>query len=98
MDPNVRVRQLLNKTVAPKLTELKCVYRRCFLFGLALSLAYLNYRGLTVVGHTIITAVIVILVPFVILVVLCAPDVRPLNWLKIDLPNVDWVSNEELTL
>ena len=54
-----------------------------FLFGLALSLAYLNYRGLTVVGHTIMTAVLVILVPFIILTVLCIPDIEPSNWLKV---------------
>ncbi|GAX81477.1 hypothetical protein CEUSTIGMA_g8906.t1 [Chlamydomonas eustigma] len=64
--------------------------RVAFLFGLSLSLAYLNYRGLTVVGHTIITAVVVILVPFIILTLLCIPSVEPKNWIRVDWDNVDW--------
>ena len=54
-----------------------------FLFTLSLLLAYLNYRGLTVVGHTILTAVIVILVPFLILTALCVPYVNTSNWMKV---------------
>ncbi len=46
-------------------------------------LSYLNYRGLTVVGHTITTAVLVILVPFIILTVLSVPHVQPRNWLQV---------------
>ena len=58
-------------------------YFRVFLFTLSLLLGYLNYRGLTVVGHTILTAVIVILVPFLILTALCVPYVKTSNWMKV---------------
>jgi amino acid transporter len=57
-----------------------------FLFSLSLLLGYLNYRGLTVVGHTILTAVIVILVPFLILTALCVPYVNTANWIKVRWP------------
>ena len=35
---------------------------RYLLVGLSLLLSYLNYRGLTVVGHAIVTSIIAILV------------------------------------
>jgi amino acid transporter len=57
--------------------------RRAFLFTLSLTLGYLNYRGLTVVGHTIVTAVILIVIPFVLIVVLAIPKIDPNNWLQV---------------
>ena len=42
------------------------------------------------VGHTITTAVLVIVVPFIILTVLSVPHIQPGNWLKMDLEAVDW--------
>ena len=40
------------------------------------------------VGHTILTAVIVILVPFLILTALCVPYVKTTNWMKV--MNASW--------
>jgi len=64
--------------------------RKAFLMGMSLLLSYLNYRGLTVVGHTIVTSCLAILVPFVLLTALCVPHLEPRNWLQMDLDKLDW--------
>ncbi|GAX81476.1 hypothetical protein CEUSTIGMA_g8905.t1 [Chlamydomonas eustigma] len=64
--------------------------RMLFLFGLSFTLSYLNYRGLTVVGHTITTAVILIIIPFVLLTAMSVPKIEPKNWLQVDWDTVDW--------
>ena len=46
-------------------------------------LTYLNYRGLTVVGHAITTSILAIVIPFALLVVFSVPYVQPSNWLQV---------------
>ncbi len=48
----------------------------CFLVGMSVLLSWLNYRGLTVVGHAVITSTIAIVLPFVLLCLLCIPHIK----------------------
>lgn len=52
------------------------------MLAVSLSLTYLNYRGLSVVGHTAMTTTIFIITPFVLLCALAAPHATPSNWLQ----------------
>jgi amino acid transporter len=61
-----------------------------FVVVLSLSLTYLNYRGLNVVGHTAMTTTIFIITPFLLLCGLAAPHAQPANWLKFDASAVKW--------
>lgn len=61
-----------------------------FVVALSLSLTYLNYRGLNVVGHTAMTTTIFIITPFLLLCGLAAPHAQPANWLKFDPAAVKW--------
>lgn len=63
-----------------------------FLVGMALLLSYMNYRGLTVVGHSLVASALAILVPFVLLIVLAIPHIRPANWLVFEPKEVDWTT------
>eukprot|EP00798_Chlamydomonas_sp_ICE-L_P006811 gene6811-30783_t len=56
--------------------------RTYFLIGMSLMLSYLNYRGLNVVGHAVITSCVAIVIPFLIFVILAAPKVEPSNWIQ----------------
>ena len=47
--------------------------RSCFLVGMSLLLSWLNYRGLTVVGHAVVTSTVAIVLPFVLLCALALP-------------------------
>ncbi len=51
--------------------------------GLSLSLTYLNYRGLHVVGNAVVTGTLFILVPFVVLTLACVPHAKPSNWTQV---------------
>mmetsp|Transcript_4121 Transcript_4121/g.11811 ORF Transcript_4121/g.11811 Transcript_4121/m.11811 type:complete len:657 (-) Transcript_4121:1518-3488(-) len=64
--------------------------RLTFLVGMSLFLSYLNYRGLSVVGHTIIISCVAIIMPFVVIVLLAIPHMQPENWTKVDWPSVNW--------
>ncbi len=50
----------------------------------------MNYRGLTVVGNSMIASAIAIVVPFVLLVLLSLPHIKPVNWVEYDEKQVDW--------
>jgi amino acid transporter len=52
--------------------------------------AYLNYRGLMIVGKAAIVMTVFLLVPFLILIGLSVPHIQPVNWLQVDLANVQW--------
>lgn len=60
------------------------------MLALSLSLTYLNYRGLNVVGHTAMTTTIFIITPFVLLCGLAAPHADPANWTKFEPGAVQW--------
>eukprot|EP00884_Botryococcus_braunii_P015193 jgi/Botrbrau1/23675/Bobra.55_2s0056.1 len=67
-------------------------WRRILLcIALSIALAYLNYRGLTIVGYAAVGMTIFIIVPFLFLIGFCAPHLRPANWAVVDLPSVDWM-------
>jgi hypothetical protein len=46
-----------------------------FLVGMCLVLSYLNYRGLTVVGHSLLASALAVLLPFILLSLLAIPKV-----------------------
>jgi amino acid transporter len=54
-----------------------------FLITLSLSLTYMNYRGLHVVGNAVVTGTLFILVPFIVLSFACIPHTEPRNWVKV---------------
>ena len=60
------------------------------LFAISLLLAYLNYRGLTIVGRAALAMTAFIILTFVILCALSVPHLRPANWLVVDLGTVEW--------
>jgi len=66
--------------------------RTVSLFVVSIFLAYLNYRGLTIVGRVAIGMTLFIIVTFIVLVCASIPHIQPRNWLVVDLPSVDWRS------
>ncbi|KXZ49449.1 hypothetical protein GPECTOR_21g675 [Gonium pectorale] len=64
--------------------------RVVFLVGMSLLLSWLNYRGLTVVGHAVVTSTVAILLPFLLLCALCVPHIDVSNYTKVDWDTVDW--------
>ncbi|KAL8541566.1 hypothetical protein ACS0TY_002724 [Phlomoides rotata] len=60
------------------------------LLGITLSLTYLNYRGLTIVGLSAIFLACFSLFPFVVMGVLSIPRIRPRRWLVVNYSKVDW--------
>jgi amino acid transporter len=69
------------------------IHHRCrmvFVVVLSLSLTFLNYRGLNVVGHTAMTTTVFIITPFLLLCGLAAPYAEPRNWLAFDASTVQW--------
>ena len=64
--------------------------RSLSLFVVSIILAYLNYRGLTIVGRVAIGMTLFIILTFVVLICASIPHLQPRNWLVVDLPTVDW--------
>ena len=64
--------------------------RSLSLFVVSIILAYLNYRGLTIVGRVAIGMTLFIILTFVVLICASIPHLQPRNWLVVDLPSVDW--------
>ncbi|KAJ9529358.1 hypothetical protein QJQ45_013786 [Haematococcus lacustris] len=64
--------------------------RSIFVVGLCLALSYFNYRGLTVVGHSLVASALAVLLPFVLMSALAIPKVRPANWTVVDWDTVNW--------
>lgn len=59
------------------------------LLGITISLTYLNYRGLHVVGFSAVTLAVVSLCPFLVMGILSIPRIRPKKWLVVDISKVD---------
>ncbi|KAL0422517.1 UNVERIFIED_CONTAM: putative polyamine transporter [Sesamum latifolium] len=60
------------------------------LLGITLSLTYLNYRGLHIVGFSAILLACFSLLPFVVMAVISIPRIRPRRWLVLDYGKVEW--------
>ncbi|TKY71249.1 polyamine transporter [Spatholobus suberectus] len=60
------------------------------LLGITLSLTYLNYRGLHIVGFAAVLIALFSLSPFLIMAFLSIPHIRPRRWLALDFSKVDW--------
>ncbi|XP_052192712.1 probable polyamine transporter At3g19553 [Diospyros lotus] len=60
------------------------------LLGITLSLTYLNYRGLHIVGFSAVLLAIFSLSPFVVMGILSIPRIRPRRWGVVDFGKVDW--------
>ncbi|XP_057811487.1 probable polyamine transporter At3g19553 [Salvia miltiorrhiza] len=60
------------------------------LLGITMSLTYLNYRGLHIVGFSAVLLACFSLVPFVVMGVLSIPRIRPRRWLVVDYGKVEW--------
>lgn len=60
------------------------------ILGLTLSLTYMNYRGLTIVGWVAILLAIFSLLPFVVMGFLGIPKLKPSRWVIVDLKDVNW--------
>ncbi|KAK9163699.1 hypothetical protein Syun_004601 [Stephania yunnanensis] len=60
------------------------------LMGITVSLTYLNYRGLNIVGFSAVALAVFSLCPFVVLGVLSIPRIRPRKWIVVNWGNVDW--------
>lgn len=60
------------------------------LLGITVSLTYLNYRGLNIVGFTAVFLAIFSLCPFVVMAILSIPRLRPKRWLVVDFKKVQW--------
>ncbi|KAG6762621.1 hypothetical protein POTOM_033134 [Populus tomentosa] len=60
------------------------------LLGITVSLTYLNYRGLHIVGFSAVSLAVFSLCPFVVMGLLSIPRIRPKQWLVVDFKKVDW--------
>ncbi|KAK4401772.1 putative polyamine transporter [Sesamum angolense] len=60
------------------------------LLGITLSLTYLNYRGLHIVGFSAILLACFSLLPFAVMAVISIPRIRPRRWLVVDYGKVEW--------
>ncbi|CAK7330099.1 unnamed protein product [Dovyalis caffra] len=60
------------------------------LLGITVSLTYLNYRGLHIVGFSAVSLAVFSLCPFVVMAILSIPRIRPKQWLVVDFRKVDW--------
>jgi len=50
--------------------------RSTFILSMVLTLSYMNYRGLTVVGHSLVISTLFIIVPFLLLTCIAIPRIR----------------------
>lgn len=66
------------------------VARYSLLAVASLLLAYLNYRGLTIVGWAAVAMTVFIILPFAVFVGISAPRVEPQNWAVQDWQSVQW--------
>ncbi|KAG9129806.1 hypothetical protein Leryth_016027 [Lithospermum erythrorhizon] len=60
------------------------------LLGITVSLTYMNYRGLHIVGFSAVLLACFSLFPFVVMGVLSIPRIRPRQWFVVDLKKVNW--------
>ncbi|OIV92592.1 hypothetical protein TanjilG_07583 [Lupinus angustifolius] len=71
---------IFNQTIA-RFPALLCI---------TVSLTYLNYRGLHIVGFSAVLLALFSLFPFLIMALLSIPHIKPTRWLVLDFNNVDW--------
>lgn len=64
--------------------------RSACLFTTSILLAYLNYRGLTIVGRAAIGMTLFIVLTFLVLIGLSIPRLHPSNWLIVDWDAIEW--------
>ncbi|GLU02709.1 hypothetical protein SLE2022_199490 [Rubroshorea leprosula] len=57
---------------------------------LTVSLTYLNYRGLTIVGQVAILLGVFSLLPFIFMGIVAIPKLEPSRWFVVDFGNMDW--------
>ncbi|GAB4853445.1 hypothetical protein Ancab_017635 [Ancistrocladus abbreviatus] len=60
------------------------------LLGITVSLTYLNYMGLNIVGFAAVSLAVFSLFPFLVMGILSIPRIRPRRWLVVDFEKVDW--------
>lgn len=60
------------------------------LLGITVTLTYLNYRGLQIVGFSAVLLASFSLFPFLVMGVLSIPCIRPKQWLVVDFKKVNW--------
>lgn len=60
------------------------------LLGITVTLTYLNYRGLQIVGFSAVLLASFSLFPFLVMGVLAIPRIRPKQWLVVDMKKVNW--------
>nr|GMD02684.1 probable polyamine transporter At3g19553 [Ipomoea batatas] len=60
------------------------------MLGITVSLTYLNYRGLHIVGIAAVLLASFSLLPFLVMGILSIPRIRPRRWLAVDFRKVDW--------
>ncbi|KAI9402622.1 hypothetical protein POPTR_001G296100v4 [Populus trichocarpa] len=60
------------------------------LLGITVSLTYLNYRGLHIVGFSAVSLAVFSLCPFVVMSFLSIPRISPKQWLAVDFKKVEW--------
>ncbi|PIN15270.1 Amino acid transporter [Handroanthus impetiginosus] len=60
------------------------------LLGITVSLTYLNYRGLHIVGFSAVLLACFSLLPFLVMALLSIPHIRPRRWIVVDYRKVDW--------
>ncbi|KAH1040359.1 hypothetical protein J1N35_042102 [Gossypium stocksii] len=60
------------------------------LLGITVSLTYLNYRGLHIVGFSAVSLAVFSLLPFLVMGVISIPRIKPKQWLVVDFNKVDW--------
>ncbi|KAK4340494.1 hypothetical protein RND71_041956 [Anisodus tanguticus] len=64
--------------------------RTIVILVLIITLTYLNYRGLTIVGWVATVLAIFTLLPFGIMGLVALPKLEPSRWFVLDLENVQW--------
>ncbi|MCD9559694.1 hypothetical protein HAX54_017856 [Datura stramonium] len=60
------------------------------LLGIIVSLTYLNYRGLHIIGFSTILLASFSLFPFLVMGILSIPRIRPRQWFVVDFKKVEW--------
>ncbi|XP_047327248.1 probable polyamine transporter At1g31830 isoform X2 [Impatiens glandulifera] len=64
--------------------------RTLAVWGLTAVLTFMNYRGLTIVGWVAVLMGSISLLPFVVMMFISIPKLKPERWLLIDIDNVNW--------
>ncbi|KAF8378982.1 hypothetical protein HHK36_028408 [Tetracentron sinense] len=55
-----------------------------------MALTYMNYRGLTIVGWVAVLLGVLSLIPFLVMVFVAIPKLRPKRWFVVNLHKVNW--------